>query len=70
MPQKVFQRKRRFPISPTWSPDGNQIMFALDAFQNEDEHLPNGLYVIDRSGRHLRLAVGGATFKDKPDWVR
>ena len=67
---KVFQPKGRFPISPAWSPDGKQIMFALDGFQNEDEHLPNGLYVIDRDGSHVRLAIGGPTFKNAPDWVR
>lgn len=67
---KVFQRGGRFPISPTWSPTGKQIMFALDPISDEHSHPPNGLYVIDKDGKHMRLVIGGANFKREPDWVR
>jgi hypothetical protein len=60
----------RFAISPTWSPDGNQVMFALDPIADEDQHPPNGLYVVDKNGKGLELVIGGEDFKREPDWVR
>jgi hypothetical protein len=45
-------------------------MFALDKNSNEDSWTPNGLYVIDKNGQHLQLAIGGHNFKREPDWVR
>ena len=68
---RVFQdSKGRFAISPTWSPNGKQIMFALDPTNHEDDHSPNGLYVINANGSGLRRAIGGNNFKSEPDWVR
>jgi Tol biopolymer transport system component len=68
---KVFQdQKGRFAISPTWSPSGKQIMFALDPTNHEDDHAPNGLYVINADGTGLTRVLGGQDFKTEPDWVR
>jgi Tol biopolymer transport system component len=67
---KLFQRNGQWPITPTWSPNGTQIMFALDKNNSEDSWTPNGLYVIGKNGRQLRLAIGGNNFKREPDWVR
>jgi Tol biopolymer transport system component len=59
----------RYALSPTWSPDGRYIMFALDPTADEDSHSPNGLYVIRSDGTGLTLALGGSDFKREPDWV-
>lgn len=59
----------RFAITPTWSPDGAFIMFALDPTADEFSHPSNGLYVIRRDGTGLTLVIGGSDFKREPDWV-
>lgn len=66
---KIFEdAEGRFPIHPTWSPTGNQIMFALDPGADAFAHPPNGLYVINADGSGLRLVIGGSDFKAQPDW--
>jgi hypothetical protein len=59
----------RFAISPTWSPDGAFIMFALDPTADEFSHPADGLYVIRSDGTGLTLVIGGSDFKREPDWV-
>jgi len=59
----------RFAISPTWSPDGAYVMFALDPSADEFTHPANGLYVIRSDGTGLTLVIGGSDFKREPDWV-
>jgi dipeptidyl aminopeptidase/acylaminoacyl peptidase len=65
--EKVFH-VRRSAITPTWSPDGTQVMFAMSPQSIIDES-PNGLYVIDADGTGLTLVIGGNTFKREPSWV-
>lgn len=60
---------RRSAITPTWSPDGSQIMFGLSPTPNPRDASPNGLYVIDADGSDLTLAIGDNTFKREPYWV-
>jgi hypothetical protein len=67
---------RRSAITPTWSPDGTQIMFGLSRTRSPldpsspfDPSPPNGLYVIDADGTGLTLVIGGADFKREPSWV-
>ncbi len=43
-------RAGRFPIEPTWSPDGSQILFGLDPTNDQFAQPPNGLYVINANG--------------------
>jgi len=68
---KVFEDEEgRFPIYPTWSPDGHQIMFGLHPTNDSFTHLSNGLYVIDADGTGLTLVIGGSDFKSQPEWWR
>lgn len=59
---------RRSAWTPTWSPDGRQVMFALEQ-QSFIEMSTNGLYVIDADGTGLTLVIGDNTFKREPSWV-
>jgi WD40 repeat protein len=59
----------RYAITPTWSPDGSMIMFALDPTPDPFEHPVNGLYVIRADGTELTKVLGGANFKREPVWV-
>jgi Tol biopolymer transport system component len=59
----------RYAVTPTWSPDGSMIMFALDPIKNPFVHPPNALYVIRADGSDLTQVLGGNNFKRKPYWV-
>ncbi len=59
----------RYAITPTWSPDGSMIMFALDPTPDPFEHPVNGLYVIRADGSGLTKVLGGRNFKREPVWV-
>jgi dipeptidyl aminopeptidase/acylaminoacyl peptidase len=61
-------RVRRSAFTPTWSPDGTQVMFALSP-QGLSQTPANGLYVIDADGTGLTLVIGDNTFKREPSWV-
>ena len=43
-----------YPVTPSWSPDGKQILFGLDTTNDDFQHLPNQLYVMDADGTHLQ----------------
>ena len=58
----------RFPLDPTWSPDGSQIIFALDPTNDEFTHPDNGLYTITAQGADLRLVNGSHDFKRQLEW--
>jgi Tol biopolymer transport system component len=59
-----------FAIAPTWSPDGHQIVFALDSTNNAFWHPANGLYVIGADGSGLTLVIDGSDFKAVTEWWR
>jgi Tol biopolymer transport system component len=58
-----------YAATPTWSPDGSMILFALDPTPNPFDHPPNGLYVIHLDGSGLTEILGGSDFKREPVWV-
>jgi Tol biopolymer transport system component len=60
---------RRSAITPTWSPDGNHIMFGLSPTPSPHDPSPNGLYVINADGTGLTLVIGDNTFKREPNWI-
>jgi hypothetical protein len=60
---------RRYASTPTWSPDGAQIMFALSATPNPSDTSKNGLFVIEADGTGLTLVIGGVNYKREPSWV-
>ena len=59
----------RYAITPTWSPDGSMIMFALDPVPDSFQHPANGLFVIAADGSGLTQVLGGSDFKREPNWV-
>jgi Tol biopolymer transport system component len=67
---RVFKDSGSYAATPTWSPDGSMIMFALDPTPDPFAHPPNGLYVIPADGRGLAKVIGGNDFKREPVWVR
>jgi Tol biopolymer transport system component len=72
--KKVFRdRKRRIPITPTWSPDGRLILFGLDPVGSsaDVEHAPpNSLYVMTAQGTKLTPLLASTDWKREPDWTR
>jgi pimeloyl-ACP methyl ester carboxylesterase len=58
-----------YAVTPTWSPDGSMIMFALDPSRNPFASPPNALYVIRADGSDLTQVLGGNNFKNQPYWV-
>lgn len=60
----------RFPLAPTWSPDGSHIIFALDPTNDEFAHPDNGLYTITAQGADLRLVNRSQDFKRQLEWWR
>jgi Tol biopolymer transport system component len=60
---KIFQDSEgRLAFAPTWSPDGDYILFALGA-------PVNGLYVIRSDGSGLAPVLISGDFKLARDWV-
>ena len=59
----------RYAITPTWSPDGSMIMFALDPTPDPFQHPVNSLYIIGSDGTGLTKVLGGSNFKREPVWV-
>jgi Tol biopolymer transport system component len=68
---KLFEDEGgRFPIAPTWSPDAQYILFALDRTNDAFTHPANGLYVIKADGTGLTLVSGTDDFKSPAEWWR
>jgi Tol biopolymer transport system component len=59
---------RRSAFTPTWSPDGRQVMFVLSP-QIIGGRAATSLYVIDADGTGLTLVIGGNDRKGEPTWV-
>ena len=57
-----------FPITPTWSPNGSEILFALDPTNDEFAHVPNMFALIRSDGTQLRRVVGTTGFNRWPEW--
>ena len=58
----------RFATGPTWSPDGIQILFALNGTNDSFVHEPNGFFVIDADGSGLTQVIAGTSFLSSPEW--
>jgi len=67
----TVSHNRRWAITPTWSPDGAQIMFGLDPDPGTRPlgYPANGLYVIEADGTGLTLVISGSDYKRGPYWV-
>jgi len=57
-----------FPIDPTWSPDGDMIMFMLDPVADRFTHPSNAIYVVRTDGTGLTRLIDTADFKSAPEW--
>lgn len=70
---KIFQDSQgRLAVTPTWSPDGGYVLFALDPPGTHpfmDEAPSNGLYVIRADGSGLAAVLISNDFKTVRDWV-
>jgi Tol biopolymer transport system component len=70
---KIFEDTQgRLAVTPTWSPDGNYILFALDPPGSQptvNEAPTNGLYVIRADGSGLTPVLISNDFKTVRDWV-
>jgi Tol biopolymer transport system component len=67
---RVFaDTNNRYAVSPTWSPDGRYILFALDPTADDDTSQPNGLYIIRSDGTGLTVAIGSSDSKHDPEWI-
>ena len=58
-----------YAITPSWSPDGSALIFALDPTPDPFAHPVNGLYVVGLDGSGLANLIGGNDFKREPVWV-
>jgi Tol biopolymer transport system component len=63
-----LDKEGRFPISPTWSPDAQHVLFALDPTNDAFTHPANGLFVIKADGTGLTLIIGTDDFKSPSEW--
>jgi Tol biopolymer transport system component len=64
--------ERRMAASPTWSPDGAHLLFALDPAgtdANIDEPPSNGLYVMNTDGTNATPLIVSRDWKRNPDWA-
>lgn len=62
----------RLALTPTWSPDGAYILFALDpagTLAIVDNPPVDGLYVIRADGTGLTPVITSNDWKRNPDWV-
>jgi hypothetical protein len=66
---ELFHQDRKWAITPTYSPDGSMILFALDRSENPFMHPPNALYVIRADGSDLTLVFESDYFKREPIWL-
>jgi len=66
---ELFHQDGKWAITPTYSPDGSMIMFALDPSANPFLHPPNALYVIRADGSGLTLVLESDYFKREPLWL-
>lgn len=61
-PREFYSVSGRDAHDGTWSPDGNQILFAFGRAEN------NKLYVIDLNGREPRLLNDSIDTRGRSDW--
>jgi len=60
----------RWAITPTWSPDGELIMFGLAPSGDISSHPATGMYVVDRQGNNLTEILPPTSYQANPDWAR
>jgi dipeptidyl aminopeptidase/acylaminoacyl peptidase len=65
---KIFDDPDLFASHPTWSPDGTQILFALNPVADFYTHPPNAFYVMDANGSGLRRVLDDGQFKREAEW--
>ena len=66
---EIFHQEGKWAITPTFSPDGSMIMFALDPSEDPFHHPSNALYVIRADGSDLTFVLGGGDFRREPIWL-
>jgi hypothetical protein len=65
---KIFDSSDLFASHPTWSPDGTQILCALNAVADFYTHPPNAFYVMNADGSRLRRVLDDGQFKREAEW--
>ncbi len=67
---EIFKGKEgHYGYTPTWSPDGSEIMFANEPVTIPFTHPANSLSVLKADGTDLRPVIGTNDFKWQPSWV-
>lgn len=65
---KVYDDPQLFASHPTWSPDGSQILFALNPVADYFTHPTNAFYVANADGSEPRKTLEDADFKREAEW--
>jgi Tol biopolymer transport system component len=65
---KVFDDPVLYASHPTWSPDGTQILFALNPVPDYFQHPVNSLFVVNVDGSGLRKILDDGKFKREMEW--
>jgi Tol biopolymer transport system component len=65
---KVFDDADLYASDATWSPDGRQILFALNPVADYYSHPPNAFYVMNADGTGVRQLLDDGTFKREAEW--
>lgn len=66
---QVWDHETWFGSHPAWSPDGTQIVFALNPIADDYEHRPNALAVINADGTDLREVIRDNEFRREITWL-
>jgi len=57
-----------FPVGPIWSPDGGEVMFAMNPINDAFKHPDNEIDIVSADGTGLTTVLDGPGYKRPSDW--